>query len=116
MTMFALERKGGVGGKPCKPAFLIPLQKSLIPLVLFIECVGVLLGGPDENMLCSFRHRFLFSFLCVSQQLTLDDYILWRRERQVFPNKRTQADSSRWETKNKRRLAHFVLFPCIFSR
>src|SRR5712692_1911999 len=37
-------------------------------------------------------------------------------ERQVFPNKRTQADRSRWETKNKRRLAHFVLFPCIFSR
>ncbi len=105
-----------MSSKPRKPAFLISLQQNLMSLVLFKERVGVLIRGPDENVLCRFRHRFLFSSLCVSQQLALDDYILWRRERQVFPNKRTEAESSRWETKNKRRLAHLVLFPCIFSR
>ncbi len=78
-----------MSSKPRKPAFLISLQQNLMSLVLFKERVGVLIRGPDENVLCRFRHRFLFSSLCVSQQLVLDDSILRKKEVQVRLNSST---------------------------
>src|SRR6266702_5263372 len=74
-TVFSLERKRRVRGQPDQPGFVVSLQQRSVRAALFVQCIDALFPRPDECRRGRFRHSLLFRFLCVSQQLVLDDYI-----------------------------------------